>query len=105
MSDSGVVVFTSADPFTTRALPFPPANVYLMALDGSNVRQVTHFIVPAQGVGSATIAAGATISASGDTIAFETFLAEKPEHKCLAVVVFGYTISLAMSAATRPRTR
>jgi hypothetical protein len=24
---------------------------------------------------------------------------------CLAVVVFGYTISLAMSAATRPRTR
>jgi len=73
VSDSGVVVFTSADPFTTRALPFPPANVYLMALDGSNVRQVTHFIVPAQGVGSATIAAGATISASGDTIAFETF--------------------------------
>jgi uncharacterized protein (TIGR03437 family) len=44
-----------------------------MDLDGSNVRQVTHFIVPPQGVGSATIAAGATISASGDTIAFETF--------------------------------
>ena len=73
VSDSGVVVFTSADPFTTHALPFPPANVYLMALDGSNVRQVTHFIVPPEGVGAATVAAGATISASGNIIAFETF--------------------------------
>jgi uncharacterized protein (TIGR03437 family) len=73
VSDHGVVVFTSADPFSTHALPFPPANVYLMALDGSNVRQVTHFIVPPQGVGAATIAAGATISASGDIIAFEAF--------------------------------
>jgi uncharacterized protein (TIGR03437 family) len=73
VSNDGVVVFTSADPFTALALPLPPANVYLMALDGSSVRQVTHFSRPREGVGAATIAAGATISATGNIIAFETF--------------------------------
>jgi hypothetical protein len=68
-----VVVFTSADPFTTHALPFPPANVYVMALDGGNVRQVTHFIVPGPGRRGRDHRGRRTISASGDTIAFEAF--------------------------------
>jgi uncharacterized protein (TIGR03437 family) len=49
-----------------------------MALDGNNLRQVTRFSMPQPGMGAASIAAGATISASGDMIAFETFTG--PSH-------------------------
>ena len=78
VAGNGDVVFTSADPFTTHSLPAPPANVYLMGLDGSNVRQITHFGPPPDGSGGASIAAGATISASGEMIAFEVFGAPGP---------------------------
>ncbi len=73
VSKGGAIVFTSADPFATHALPQPPANVYLMNLDGSDVRAVTHFTKPAERGAQAQISAGATISASGDLIAFDTF--------------------------------
>ena len=78
VSKDGVVVFTSADPFSTHALPQPPANVYVMNADGSNVRAVTNFTVPAEGASAAPIAAGATISTAGDVIAFEIFSGTRP---------------------------
>ena len=73
VSNNGLIVFTSADPFTTVALPQPPVNVYTMNLDGSNVHAITHFTIPPGGISAATIAASATISAAGDVVAFETF--------------------------------
>ena len=78
VSNDGLIVFTSADPFYKYALPQPPANVYVMNLDGTNVRPLTHFTLPPEGVGAATIAASAGISSAGDVIVFETFHGTAP---------------------------
>src|SRR5579864_6914096 len=78
VSKNGLIVFTSADPSATIALPQPPANVYVMNLDGGGVHAITHFAAPADGTTPATIAASATISAAGDEVAFETFRGSGP---------------------------
>lgn len=78
VSKNGLIVFTSADPFATIALPQPPANVYAMNLDGSGVHAITSFRAPTDGTTAATIAASATISAAGDVVAFETFQGTGP---------------------------
>lgn len=77
-SNTGLIVFTSADPFYNHALPQPPANVYVMNADGTNVQQVTHYILPPEGVSAAPIAKAASISSAGDLIVFETFSGTAP---------------------------
>ncbi len=63
VSRSGLVVFTSNAPSGPTFAP-APGDVYLMNLDGSNLRQVTKFSDPA------VYAREATISADGRMIAF-----------------------------------
>ena len=66
ISDSGVVVFTSAAP-SGPTLVATPTDVYVISMDGTNLRAVTRF------AGDATVAAGnAAISGDGGTIAFES---------------------------------
>lgn len=67
ISRSGQVVFTSNAPAGPAAAS-SPTDVYLMALDGSGVAPVTRFN------NSSLFASNATISASGDVIAFESNL-------------------------------
>jgi uncharacterized protein (TIGR03437 family) len=64
ISDSGLIVFTQYQTF--------PANVYVMNLDGSNPRALTHFPVPPQGVNAGKIARDATFSQSGGLVVFAT---------------------------------
>lgn len=66
ISASGLVVFTSSAPFGP-TFAAAPTDVYLMNLDGSNIRNLTKF-----GSNPAIFAANATISADGNTVVFES---------------------------------
>jgi uncharacterized protein (TIGR03437 family) len=66
IANNGTVVFTSAAPFGP-TFAAAAVNVYVMNLDGTGIRQVTHF--PND---PATISRNATISADGLAIAFES---------------------------------
>ena len=63
---NGLVVFTSAAPFGP-TLVASPTDVYVMNLDGTNIRNLTKF-----GNDSRIFSANATISADESTIIFET---------------------------------
>jgi uncharacterized protein (TIGR03437 family) len=65
ISTNGQVVFTSSAPFGP-TFAAAPTDVYLMNLDGTNIRNLTKFS------NSAIFSASATISADGTTVAFET---------------------------------
>ena len=62
----GVVVFTSAAPFGP-TFAASATDVYVMNLDGTNIRNLTNF-----GTISAIYSSNATISADGNTVLFET---------------------------------
>jgi uncharacterized protein (TIGR03437 family) len=64
ISETGLIVFTQYQSL--------PANVYVMNLDGTNKRALTHFPVPAQGVNAGKVARDATISQSGALVVFAT---------------------------------
>lgn len=66
ISTNGQVVFTSSAPFGP-TFAAAPTDVYLMNLDGSNIRNLTKF-----GNNSAIFAANATLSADGKTVVFES---------------------------------
>jgi uncharacterized protein (TIGR03437 family) len=66
ISAGGLVVFTSAAPFGP-TFAASATDVYVMNLDGTNIRNLTNF-----GVLSAIFSSNATISADGNTILFET---------------------------------
>jgi uncharacterized protein (TIGR03437 family) len=71
ISSNGQVVFTSSAPFgpTFAAMA---TDVYLMNLDGTNIRNLTNF-----GNNSSIYASNAVISADGSTVVFETNFAGK----------------------------
>ncbi len=66
ISRNGLVVFSSAAPFGPTFAP-SAQDVYLVNLDGTNIRAVTKF-----GNDASVFAANATISADGGAIAFES---------------------------------
>jgi uncharacterized protein (TIGR03437 family) len=66
ISAGGLVVFTSAAPFGP-TFAASATDVYVMNLDGTNIRNLTNF-----GTNSAIFSSSATISADGSTILFET---------------------------------
>jgi len=66
ISAGGVVVFTSAAPFGP-TFAASATDVYVMNLDGTNIRNLTNF-----GTNSAIFSSNATISADGNTILFES---------------------------------
>ncbi len=66
ISANGLVVFTSSAPFGP-TFAASATDVYVMNLDGTNIRNLTNF-----GVLSAIFSSNATISADGNTILFET---------------------------------
>lgn len=66
ISANGLVVFTSSAPFGP-TFAESATDVYVMNLDGTNIRNLTNF-----GVLSAIFSSNATISADGNTILFET---------------------------------
>ncbi len=65
ISRNGLMVFTSSAPLGP-TFAAAPADVYVMNLDGTNIRQVTRFESPS------LYAWNATISADGNSIAFES---------------------------------
>jgi uncharacterized protein (TIGR03437 family) len=65
ISDSGLVVFTSSAP-TGPSLVAQAPDIYLMNLDGTGVRNITHFASPN------LYGQNGVISADGQTIAFES---------------------------------
>jgi len=66
ISANGLVVFTSSAPFGP-TFAASATDVYVMNLDGTNIRNLTNF-----GNISAIFSSNATISADGNTILFET---------------------------------
>ncbi len=66
ISDGGQVVFTSSAP-SGPTFAASATDVYLMNLDGTNLRNLTSF-----GINSAISSSNATISADGTTVVFET---------------------------------
>jgi uncharacterized protein (TIGR03437 family) len=66
IGSGGVVVFTSSAPFGPTSAT-SATDVYVMNLDGTNIRNLTNF-----GNNSAIFSSNATISADGSTILFET---------------------------------
>lgn len=66
ISDNGLIVFTSSAPFGP-TFAASATDVYVMNMDGTNIRKVTDF-----GNNSSIFASNATISADGSTVVFET---------------------------------
>ena len=66
ISANGRIVFTSSAPFGPTFAP-SATDVYIMNLDGTEIRNLTNF-----GNDSAVVSSNATISADGATIVFET---------------------------------
>jgi uncharacterized protein (TIGR03437 family) len=66
ISANGLVVFTSAAPFGP-TFAASATDVYVMNLDGTNIRNLTKF-----GINASIFSSNATISADGNTIVFES---------------------------------
>ena len=104
ISANGLVAFTSTAPFGP-TFSASATDVYIMNLDGTNIRNLTNF-----GINSAIFSSNATISADGNTIVFQTNYAGSnlpvsPDTQIWAVQADGSQlrqVTFGPAAATSP---
>jgi uncharacterized protein (TIGR03437 family) len=82
ISTNGTVVFTSQAP-SGPTFAASATDVYVMNLDGSNLRNLTQF-----GINSSIFAANAVISGDGSTVAFETNYAPNVANRTIITQIW-----------------